>query len=317
MIDNYKIGVVIPCYRVKNQILTVLGQMEDYVDSIFVVDDKCPEQSGEFVVNNQSDPRVQVIFNKKNLGVGGAVKAGYKKGIEDKCNILVKVDGDGQMDPSLIKGLIQPIVKGEADYVKGNRFYYLGNVRNMPKLRLFGNSALSFVNKMVNGYWNVMDPTNGFTAIHTIALAMLPLHKIDNRYFFESDMLFRLGTIRAVVRDFSIKAVYADENSSLKIGKVLIKFPPKYLIRFLKRLFYIYILRDFNVGSLQILSGSVLVLFSFIFGITKWIESIQTGIPASPGTVMVAALPFFLGFQLLLSALYYDIQNTPSKPLQD
>ncbi len=315
MINQNKVGVVIPCYRVKAQILSVISSIDSFVDFIYVVDDKCPEKSGEFVINDIKDPRVKVIFNKINLGVGGAVKEGYKNGIKDNCDILVKVDGDGQMDTRLIKNLIQPIINCEADYVKGNRFFYLGNIKPMPKMRLIGNSVLSFINKMVNGYWNIMDPTNGFTAIHRLALEMLPLHKIDNRYFFESDMLFRLGTIRAVVKDFTIKAVYADENSSLRISVVLIKFPPKYLNRFFKRLFYVYVLRDFNVGTLQILLGNFLILFSSVFGIVKWIESVQTGIPASSGTVMIAALPFFLGFQLLISALYFDIQNTPSKTL--
>jgi glycosyltransferase involved in cell wall biosynthesis len=316
MINQYTIGLIIPCYKVKAQILKVISGIDEYIDYIYIIDDKCPEKSGEFVLNNiKEDPRLKVIFNKINLGVGGAVKEGYKNGIKDNCDILVKVDGDGQMDPNLIKSLIQPIINGEADYVKGNRFYYLGNIKSMPKIRLIGNSILSFINKIVNGYWNIMDPTNGFTAIHTYSLKMLPLHKIDNRYFFESDMLFRLGTIRAVVKDFSIKAVYADENSSLKISKILIKFPLKYLNRFFKRLFYVYVLRDFNVGTLQLMTGSLLILFSFIFGILKWIESINTGIPASSGTVMVAALPFFLGFQLLIAALYFDIQNTPSKTL--
>lgn len=316
MIDQFTIGVVIPCYKVKGQILRVIDSMDDYIDRIYVVDDKCPDKSGEFVLANVKDnPKLEVIFNSVNLGVGGAVKEGYKKGLEDNCDILVKVDGDGQMDPKLIPKLVQPIISGEADYVKGNRFYYLGNVKAMPKMRLFGNSALSFINKMVNGYWNIMDPTNGFTAIHKFALNSLPLHKIDNRYFFESDMLVRLGTIRAVVKDYSIKSVYADEVSSLNISTILVKFPPKYINRFFKRLFYTYVLRDFNVGTLQLLVGSLLILFSSIFGIAKWIESIETGLPASSGTVMVAALPFFLGFQLLIAALYFDIQNVPTKTL--
>jgi hypothetical protein len=256
-----------------------------------------------------------VIFNEKNLGVGGAVKEGYKMGLKEGCDILVKVDGDDQMDPRLIKYLVQPILKGEADYVKGNRFYKLEDLKSMPKIRLIGNSVLSFINKAVNGYWNIMDPTNGFTAIHKHSLSQLPLNKIENRYFFESDMLFRLGLIRAVVVDFPIVAVYKDEKSNLRIGKILFEFPPKYLKRFIKRIFYNYILREFNVGSLQLLMGSLLIGFSFIFGVIKWVASIQHGIPASPGTVMVAALPFFLGFQLLLSALYFDISNLPKKPL--
>jgi len=315
MLENKKIGIVIPCYKVKSQINSVISKIENFVDVIYLVDDKCPEKSGEFISQNSHDPRIKVIFNEKNLGVGGAVKEGYKMGLKEGCDILVKVDGDDQMDPRLIKYLVQPILKGEADYVKGNRFYKLEDLKSMPKIRLIGNSVLSFINKAVNGYWNIMDPTNGFTAIHKHSLSQLPLNKIENRYFFESDMLFRLGLIRAVVFDFPIVAVYKDEKSNLRISKILFEFPPKYLKRFIKRIFYNYILREFNVGSLQLLMGSLLIGFSFIFGVIKWVASIQHGIPASPGTVMVAALPFFLGFQLLLSALYFDISNLPKKPL--
>lgn len=315
MLDDKKIGIVIPCYKVKNHILTVLSKIESFVDKIYIVDDNCPENSGKFIMENFIDNRIEVIFNQKNLGVGGAVKEGYKLGLKEGCDILVKVDGDDQMDPRLVKFLLQPIIKGEADYVKGNRFYQLEDLKSMPKVRLFGNSVLSFINKLVNGYWNIMDPTNGFTAIHKHSLRMLPLDKIENRYFFESDLLFRLSLIRAVVVDYPIVSVYKDEKSNLRIGRILFEFPPKYFIRFLKRIFYSYVLREFNVGSLQLLFGGLLVSFSFIFGIIKWIESIQVGIPASPGTVMVAALPFFLGFQLMLSALYFDISNIPDKSL--
>jgi dolichol-phosphate mannosyltransferase len=315
MLDDKKIGIVIPCYNVKNQILTVISKIENFVDVIYIIDDKCPENSGEFIKENCDDKRIKVIFNQKNLGVGGAVKEGYKLGLKEGCDILVKVDGDDQMDPKLVKFLVWPIIKGEADYVKGNRFYQLKDLKSMPKVRLFGNSVLSFINKLVNGYWNIMDPANGFTAIHRYSLSLLPLDKIENRYFFESDLLFRLGLIRAVVVDYPIVSVYKDEKSNLRIGKILFEFPPKYFIRFLKRIFYTYVLREFNVGSLQLLFGGLLVGFSLIFGIVKWVQSIQLGMPASPGTVMVAALPFFLGFQLMLSALYFDISNIPTKAL--
>ena len=155
------------------------------------------------------------------------------------------------MDPTLIKFLVKPLIRREADYVKGNRFYNLEDLKTMPFLRLYGNSLLSFINKMVTGYWNLMDPTNGFIAIDKYSLALLPLDKIDNGFFFESDILFRLGLIRAVVMDYPIKSIYKDEKSNLRIHLIFISFPFKYLNRFFKRLFYSYVLREFNVGSLQ------------------------------------------------------------------
>jgi glycosyltransferase involved in cell wall biosynthesis len=312
-----KIAVVIPSYRVKQHILQLIPEIGEEVVKIYVVDDKCPENSGLYVQEHCTDARVEVLFNEKNLGVGGAVKTGYKKALADKFDVVVKLDGDGQMDPKLIPVLVKPILNHKADYVKGNRFYNIDTLMAMPRLRLFGNSMLSFINKFVNGYWNLMDPTNGFTAIHYQALKLLPLDKIENRYFFESDMLFRLGTVRAVVADMPMDAKYADEVSHLNIRKVLFEFPPKYFVRFFKRIFYNYFLRDFNVASAELIFGSLFFVFGFIIGSYYWSESIRTGISATSGTVMLAALPVILGTQLLLSALSFDIQNLPKDCLND
>jgi len=312
-----KVAVVIPSYKVKKHILALIPEIGSEISKIYVVDDKCPENSGLFVQENCHDPRVEVLFNEKNMGVGGAVKTGYKKALLDDIEIIVKLDGDGQMNPKLIPALIKKIEQGKADYVKGNRFYNIDTLMTMPKLRLFGNSMLSFINKFVNGYWNIMDPTNGFTAIHLSALKQLPLDKIENRYFFESDMLFRLGVARAVVADMSMDAKYADEVSNLSIRKVLFEFPPKYFVRFFKRIFYSYFLRDFNAASVELVLGFVFLVFGFSVGSFYWAQSIKTGISATSGTVMLAALPIILGMQLLLSALSFDMKNLPKEPLQD
>jgi hypothetical protein len=160
-----------------------------------------------------------------------------------------------------------------------------------------------------------MDPTNGYTAIHRTALSMLDMEKVSNRYFFESDMLFRLGIIRAVVADIPMPALYGTEKSSLKISRVLFSFPPKYINRYFKRVFYNYFLRDFNVGTIQLVFGFLIFFGGLGFGVYHWLLSITQNILASPGTVMLAALPTILGFQLLLSALQYDIHNIPDKPL--
>ena len=309
------IAVVIPCYRVKDQILRVLKGIGPEVGKIYVVDDACPEGSGRYVEENISDPRVEVIIHSKNLGVGGAVKTGYRKALEDHARIIVKLDGDGQMNPLLIPKLVEQIRTKQADYVKGNRFYDLESLRKMPGIRRFGNAILSFVNKMVSGYWNVMDPTNGFTAISMEALKHLSLDKIDDRFFFEQDMLFRLNTIRAVVTDHPMNAEYDQENSNLKIRNVLFSFPFKYLNRFFKRIFYSYFLRDFNVGSLELVLAFLFMGFGIIFGSIKWTHSIVSSHPATAGTVILAGLPIILGFQSFLSFLHFDLTNIPQKPV--
>jgi len=199
--------------------------------------------------------------------------------------------------------------------VKGNRFYDITFLQGMPRLRLIGNALLSLVSKIASGYWNVMDPTNGYTAIGRAALAAIPLSKIDNGYFFESDMLFRLYTIRAVVRDVPMRALYAGERSSLRIGRVLFEFPLKYAQRAIKRVFYAYFLRDFNAGSLQLLLGTLATIAGATYGVIRWLHSIESGVQATSGEVMLAALPLLVGVQLLLGALNFDVQNIPREPL--
>jgi len=210
-----KIAVVIPSYKVTKHILDVIAAIGEEVHRIYIVDDCCPDRSGEFVEQHCSDSRVVVLRNETNQGVGGAMMAGYKAAIEDGMDIIVKIDGDGQMDPALLQAFVSPIVSGEADYAKGNRFFDLESVRTMPKRRLFGNAALSFMTKLSSGYWNLFDPTNGYTAIHASVAKYLPFEKISNRYFFETDMLFRLNTLGAVVVDVPMVAKYADEVSNL------------------------------------------------------------------------------------------------------
>jgi glycosyltransferase involved in cell wall biosynthesis len=310
-----RVAVVIPCFKVKAHILGVLSEIGDNVDHIYVVDDCCPEFSGQYVLDNHADPRIKVIFHDRNKGVGGATCTGYKAALEEGIDIVVKLDGDGQMPPRLIPKLIKPLLDKKADYSKGTRFHSLQSLRAMPFARKLGNSCLSFVSKAASGYWNVMDPTNGFTAINSTALAQLELEKIHERYFFESDMLFRLAIIRAVVRDVPMEAVYADEESGLQIRKVLLEFPPLYIQAFFKRLGYNYFLRDFNVASLELTVGSFLFVFGVVFGAYHWIEGIQSLKYASTGTVMLSVLPIILGFQLLLSAITFDLNNIPTIPL--
>ncbi|MCC7325297.1 MAG: glycosyltransferase family 2 protein [Burkholderiales bacterium] len=311
-----RIAVVVPSFRVSRQIMDVLARIGPEVARIFVVDDACPERTGDLVERESTDPRVSVLRHRVNGGVGAAMVTGYRAALSSDADIVVKVDGDGQMDPAFLPTMIRPIVTGRADYAKGNRFYDLELLRAMPWMRLFGNSALSLVNKVASGYWDVMDPTNGYTAIHRTALSRLPLDKLDHGYFFESDMLFRLYTIRAVVHDVPMPAKYEDETSSLRIGRVVMAFPFKYLRAAAKRMFYSYFLRDFNAATVQFLLAVVLGVAGAAFGAAKWIESNATGLPATSGTVMLAALPVLVAIQLLLAVLHYDIGNVPREPLQ-
>ena len=308
-----KIAVVIPCYKVKEHILGVINAIGPEVTKIYVVDDCCPNHSGQFVEENNLDARVVVLRNEINLGVGGAVMHGYEVAIKDRMDIIVKIDGDGQMDPSLLMDFIEPIICGEADYTKGNRFFNLTNISAMPKIRLFGNAALSFMTKLSSGYWEIFDPTNGYTAIHRDVIQHLPLDKISKRYFFESDILFRLNTLKAVVVDIPMDAKYGDEESNLKIPKIIGDFLFKHGRNFAKRVFYNYYLRDMSLASLELPVGLAMLIFGVINGAISWIEAVNSGVPATSGTIMVAALPIIVGIQLLLAFVGHDISNSPKR----
>ncbi|UZE19660.1 glycosyltransferase family 2 protein [Pseudomonas sp. B21-054] len=311
------IAVIIPCYKVREHILAVISGIGAEVSKIYVVDDCCPDGSGNYVSENCHDKRVIILRHEVNQGVGGAVMTGYQAGIKDGIDILVKVDGDGQMDPELIPRFIAPIAAGEADYTKGNRFFDLEEIRAMPKMRLFGNAVLSFMTKLSSGYWDLFDPTNGFTAIHKDAARHLPFNKISRRYFFETDMLFRLNTLRAVVIDIPMDAKYGDEVSNLKISKVVGEFFTKHVRNFTKRIFYNYYLRDMSVASLELPAGLLMLLFGVTFGSSHWIASIETGAPTPAGTIMLSAIPIIVGIQFILAFLAYDISSVPRRVLHN
>jgi len=309
------VAVVIPCYKVKRHILDVIQGIGPECFRIYIVDDCCPDSSGEFVRLNCTDARVVVLQNKVNMGVGGAVMVGYQAAIADGMDVIVKIDGDGQMDASLLLNCIAPILSGEADYTKGNRFFDLEKVRAMPKMRLLGNAALSFMTKLSSGYWNLFDPTNGYTAIHRDVARRLPFEKISQRYFFETDMLFRLNTVRAVVVDVPMQAKYGDEISNLKISKIIGEFFVKHIRNFGKRIFYNYYLRDMSIASIELPLGVLMMTFGIVFGSYHWIESTQKEIATPAGTVMLAATPLLMGLQFVLAFIAHDISSVPRQVL--
>ena len=310
-----RIAVVIPSYRVTRHILPLLARIGPGVWRVFVVDDACPDGSGDLVERECRDPRVVVLRNAVNLGVGGAVLAGYAAAVEAGADVIVKLDGDGQMDPALIPAFTAPIAAGEADYTKGNRFFDLSRIGRMPPARIFGNAALSFMTKLSSGYWDVFDPTNGYTAIDARVAALLPADRISRRYFFETDMLFRLNTFRAVVQDVPMDAHYGDEVSGLRISRILGEFLFKHARNFFKRIFYNYYLRDFSAASLELAAGLGLSAFGASFGLYHWWLSAAQAMTTPTGTVMLAAMPVLVGLQLLLAFLSQDVASAPRLPI--
>ncbi len=310
--STQKVAVVIPAYRVADHIEDVISSIPENIDFIIVVDDKCPHASGK-KAEGLNRGNVVVLYHERNEGVGGAVITGYRKAIELGCDIIVKIDGDGQMDPAHIDDFMEILLKDDADYAKGNRFRDFKRLKHMPKARLLGNSTLSFLVKAASGYWNIMDPTNGFTAIQSKVLSDISMDKLSKRFFFECDMLINLNIANAVVTDISIPAQYGEEKSSLKIRRILFQFPPQLLKGFVKRIFLKYFVYDFNMASVYLLIGLPVFIFGLYFGVSEWIDTIITGKARSAGTIMLAALPIIVSFQMLLQAINIDIQSTPKK----
>ncbi len=306
------IAVVIPSYKVAKHIQNVINSIPEFIDFIIVIDDKCPQNSGK-IAQNLNNKKVIVVFHEKNLGVGGAVVSGYKKALELGAEVVIKMDGDGQMNPDFINDLIEPILNNQADYTKGNRFNDFNALKSMPKIRLFGNSMLSFLVKVSSGYWNIMDPTNGYTAINCKAIKGLNLDFLSKRYFFESDMLINLNIENMVVKDVAIPAKYGDEESSLKISKVMFEFPLKLFRGFCKRIFLKYFIYDFNMASIYIILGFPMIILGGSFGLYRWILGEFGSVENSCGTVMLSVLPIILGVQFVLQAINIDINSIPKK----
>jgi glycosyltransferase involved in cell wall biosynthesis len=307
------VWLIVPCFKVKAKILEVIAKTPAWIEGIVCVDDACPEGSGDFIEANVKDPRVTVVRLAENQGVGGATLEGYREAAARGARVMVKVDGDDQMDLAYVSHLVAPILLGEADYTKGNRFTSISHLTSMPQVRVFGNAALSFAAKLSTGYWNIFDPTNGFTAIEAEVARMIMGKRISRRFFFETDLLYHLGTLRAVVRDVPMPARYADEVSNLRISAIVGPFALKHLKNFFQRVLGQYFVRDFHAASLELVFGIVFILFGL--GYAARYVSVPHPQAASAGVVMAAALPVILGAQLLMQALNFDVLNVPTRPI--
>ncbi len=241
--------------------------------------------------------------------------AGYRKALELGATVCVKLDADGQMDPSLIPRFAGPILRGEADYTKGNRFFHVRDVAAMPPVRLLGNAALSFLCKLSSGYWHIFDPTNGYTAIHADCLREVELDKLEKRYFFESDLLFRLHLVDAMVLDVPMRAIYDGEHSSLNPAREVPRFARSHARNFLKRVFYEYFLRDFSLASVQLLGGAVLLAFALIHGGWTWYHNVLRGVESPAGTIAVVSISAIVGFVLLQGFFAFDYSRIPRRAM--
>lgn len=316
MYKDKKISVVIPCFKVKKHIKKVIESIPSFVDYIIVVDDSCPEKTGKFV-ESLNIKKTYVLYNKKNLGVGGATINGVKKSFLKKSDVIIKIDGDGQMDPSLMISFIDPIIDNIADYSKGNRFFSYEMFKNMPRVRMFGNLVLTLVTKFSTGYWKISDPTNGYFALNANLIPFLNLDKVNNRFFFESDLLFRLNTLNAVVLDIPIYSTYGDEESNLSIRKVLLPFLFFNIRNFVKRIAYNYYIKNINICSITIPIMIIQLFFSFFYMIFLYNDFILNDLPTPIGSLMILFFNTLVAIIFLLFFFSHDMSNQPSYPVSN
>jgi dolichol-phosphate mannosyltransferase len=308
------ITVVIPCYNVSKHIEDVIKQLPSEVSWIIAVNDRSKDDTENKLIQLANENKKLIFINHEvNQGVGGAMLTGFKRSLELNSDIILKIDGDNQMDTSLIPQLIKPIIQNKADYTKGNRFRDFKALRKMPIIRRTGNLGLSFMIKAASGYWNIFDPNNGFIAISNEMLKTINTDKIHKRYFFESSMLIELYHADAVIQEIPMKARYGDEVSHLSLTRTLFGFPPKLLKAFIRRIFLKYFIFDFNIASVYMLVGAPLFLLGSVFFMVNFVKYAKENVLAPTGTVVIPTLLIILGFQLLLSALNYDITNYPKR----
>ncbi|HEX8169082.1 MAG TPA: glycosyltransferase family 2 protein [Thermoanaerobaculia bacterium] len=310
------VAAVVPAYNVSAELGGVLRSMPTLFRTIVVVNDASRDDTGAVAERYaQLDPRIVVVHHEKNGGVGAAMVTGLRRALEAGADVIVKVDGDGQMPLWLVPQLVQPLIDGAADYTKGNRFRDFAALRAMPVTRRLGNVVLSFLSKAATGYWQCFDPTNGFLAIRGDVLSQLPLHKVDPTYFFETSMLSHLYVLGAVVKEIPMPARYAGETSSLSITRVIRQFPGRLVASLLRRLVLKNFVYDFNLESFHIAAGVPLLLAGVLYGGYNWWWYTSHGLAAPTGTVVLPSLLITLGVQLLISAVNLDLQAIPREPI--
>jgi glycosyltransferase involved in cell wall biosynthesis len=307
---GHKIIAVVPAYNEAPHVAQVIETLPAFVDQVVVVDD-CSQDGTLEAAAATAEPRLITLKTPQNQGVGGAMVLGYRHALELGADVIVKMDGDGQMAPEFMPHLLDALTDQGYDYAKGNRFLAGQSLAAMPRHRIFGNVLLTFLTKLASGYWHVFDPQNGYTAIKAGALRLLDLSRIHKRFFFENDMLVNLNYSSRRVKDVAIPARYGPEQSHLNIVGISVTFPFLLIHRFFRRISQKYVLRDFSPIALFLFLGLLLFGWGAGFGIYLWIETAITGRATPTGTIMLSLLPLILGFQLLLQAIVLDIQETP------
>ncbi len=289
MYKGKRIAVVIPAYNEEGFVGNVIQTVPPYVDRIYPVDDcsrdrtwteirataamvnarseSPPTESVEPVTDGGEPARVVPIRHDTNRGVGAAIKTGYRRAVEDGADVIAVMNGDGQMDPDILDRILDPVVDGEAGYSKGNRLSTSEHVEGMSGWRLFGNVLLTGLTRIASGYWHMVDPQNGYTAVSVETLEKLDLDELYDQYGFLNHLLVRLNVQNVTIADVEMSAVYGDETSSIQYHRFIPTLSWLLLRTFLWRLQQQYVDGDrqstvpYVLGLVGAATAPVLVLF--------------------------------------------------------
>lgn len=306
---DHSIAVVVPAYNEELLISDTLSSIPSFIDRIYVVNDGSRDKTQDIIERiSQDDPRVVPIRHEKNRGVGAAISSGYKRARDDNMSITIVIDGDNQMDSQLMPSMIDPLVKNHADYTKGNRLLSPEYRRGMSKWRFFGNSILTFLTKFSSGYWNLMDPQNGYTAISHRALERINLDTIYPRYGYLNDILVKLNIFGFRVMNIEMPARYGREKSKIRYGSYIGRVSLLLLSDFFYRLRMKYIVLSFHPVVFFYLFGFLLTLLGLLAGLFTFNYVFIHGGPLFVRGVL-SILIFALGLQFLSFALLFDIQE--------
>jgi glycosyltransferase involved in cell wall biosynthesis len=307
MYEGKKVALVVPAYNEETQVGWMLKSVPGFVDRIFVVDDASKDATAQRA--EEADPRVEVIVHGRNQGVGAAIVTGYRKAADESYDITAVMAADGQMDPDDLETLVRAVANGECDYAKANRLF-TGQAWNLiPRARYLGNAALSFLTKIASGYWHVADSQSGYTAISREMLAQLDRNRLYRGYGFPNDILVHLNVWSRRVRDYPSRPIYGvGERSGIRLRKVIPRISWLLLKGFFWRMKEKYVIRDFHPLVLFYVLGLVLASVGVALGVFETVLRIG-GSPIPVATIVLVALLAISGLQLLLFAMWFDMES--------
>lgn len=310
MYRDRRIGVVVPAYNEETQIARVVDTMPVFVDDLIIVNDCSRDRTAEVVRALQAThPRIRLLEHAVNQGVGGAIATGYEWARDNGVDIAVVMAGDGQMDPGDLPALLDPVVDDVADYTKGNRLVTGDAFRKIPKVRFFGNAALSLLTKIASGYWRVADSQTGYTAINRRALRAIDWKTMYKRYGQPNDLLVKLNVHNMRVKDVPVQPVYnVGEKSGIKVRKVVFTIGWLIVKLFFWRLREKYVIRDFHPLVLFYALGFLLAGIATLLLLrllTLW--AIDGAVPQM--TALASFFAYSLAFQSTVFAMWLDYED--------